>query len=176
MMYRCLIALLFITKVALAAPMEIVSSCQMVDGSRVSLLAESSIGGKQLYLKVDGKTKKAFTDMPDTDFIGQVTLAKCVNNVLIFALNYGSPYIKGSAVRKNPINHATEQLNFAEKALPRWLYLSPTEMRLVIPNIGYEVSAKYLIYRFVVGKGQENQAVDSNTLPGKQGFTVRRVK
>ena len=95
---------------------------------------------------------------------------------MIFAFNYGPPYLKGRVIRKNPTNNATEYIDFAEKALPRWLYLSPTEMKLVIPNIGYEVPSKYLIYNFVAGKGQGDEAVGSNTLPDKHGFTVRRLR
>lgn len=47
-------------------------------------------------------------------------------------------------------------------------------MRLVIPNIGDEVSTKFLIYDYVSGKGQPDEAVGSDVVtirPWIQGRT-----
>jgi hypothetical protein len=75
-------------------------------------------------------------------------------------------------VRKNPTSHAVERIDFAEKALPRWLYLNRAEMRLIIPNIGNEVSSKYLVYR----PGTADQPVAVDALPDKRGFKVVSIK
>lgn len=110
--------------------------------------------------------------MPQSDFVGRIVLAKCVSSSLIFALEYGSPYMKGVVLRKNPVTHTVEQIDFSEKALPRWLYLGPRQMRLVIPNEGYEVSSKFLLYDYVAGKAQPDTAIGIDSLPDKHGFKV----
>lgn len=159
-----------------AAPSTVVRSCRAGDGSGMTLFAEPTVDGNRFSLQIDGRTAKAFTDMPNADFIGTVALSACVNHVLVFAISYGPPYLKGVAVRKNPTSHAVERIDFAEKALPRWLYLNQAEMRLVIPNIGNEVSSKYLVYGPSPGDGTADQPAAVDTLPDKRGFKVVRLK
>lgn len=174
---RSLIApLLLAASTVAAAPLATVRTCRLDGGARISLLAEPGLDGNRFYLRIDGKIGKAFTDMPESDFVGTIALSACVDHVLVFAINYGPPYLKGVAVRQNPVSHATERIDFAEKALPRWLYLSPTAMQLVIPNIGNEVSSKYLVYSLTAAKGQANEASARDALPNKSGFKVWRVK
>ncbi|MGV2293107.1 hypothetical protein AAHK20_30665 [Trinickia sp. YCB016] len=103
--------------------------------------------------------------MPDTQFVGNVALARCVGGALVFALEYGPPYLKGVAIRRNPKTHADERIYFAEKALPRWLYLSNQEMLVVIPNEGHETDKKYLVYQYVSGKGQPDESTATDQLP-----------
>lgn len=125
---------------------------------------------------MNGKVGKAFTDTPEYDLVGTVAFSTCVDHVLVFAIRYGPPYVKGVAVRHNPISHATERIDFAEKALPRWLYLSPTAMQLVIPNLGNEGSSKYLVYGLTAEHGQANEASPRDALPDNSGFKVWRMK
>jgi hypothetical protein len=94
---------------------------------------------------------------------------------LVFAISYGPPYLKGVAIRKNPVSHLIERIDFSEKALPRWLYLNASEMQLVFPNIGYEVRGKYRVYQYVVDTGQPTEPVASDGMPGKRGFKVLNV-
>lgn len=159
-----------------AQPLKTILTCPLAGNSKVSLLAEPAEDGHRLFVKLDGNTHIAFTDMPQEDFIGRIVLAKCVSSTLIFALEYGSPYMKGVVLRKNPVTHSVEQIDFAEKALPRWLYLGPRQMRLVMPNEGYEVPTKWLLYDYVAGKGQAETAIGINTLPKARGFKVVRLK
>jgi hypothetical protein len=174
---RWLIApLLLAAGTAAAAPLVTVRTCRLDGGARISLLAEPGMDGNRFFLRIDGKVGKAFTDMAESDFVGTVALATCVDRVLVFAIRYGPPYLKGVAVRQNPLSHAIERIDFAEKALPRWLYLSPTAMQLIIPNIGREVSSKYLVYGLTAAIGQANEATALNALPDKTGFKVFRVK
>lgn len=161
---------------AAAAPLVTVRTCRLDGGDRISLLSERGLEGDRFFLRVNGKVGKAFIDMPEYDFVGTIALATCVDHVLVFAISYGPPYLKGVAVRRNPVSHATERIDFAEKALPQWLYLSPKAMLLVIPNIGNEVSSKYLVYGLTQGKEQENEASARDALPEQSGFKVWRVK
>ncbi|MES2820108.1 MAG: hypothetical protein V4812_14095 [Pseudomonadota bacterium] len=128
-----------------------------------------------LLVQLDGKTELAFQDMPDTEFAGEVALAKCVGNTLLFALQYGSPYRKGVLIRKNPNDHAVERLYFAEKSLPGWLYLNERHMLLVFLNEGYESNKKYLVYRYVAGEGQPSESEATDRRPAQEGYSVIRL-
>ncbi|MHC8326842.1 hypothetical protein [Pseudomonas sp. LB1P83] len=151
-------------------------NCPLSDGAIISLLAEANADGQRLLVNFDQKTSHAFTDMPDSDFVGEVVMAKCASSSLIFVMNYGSPYLKGVVLRKNPVSHSIERIDFAEKALPRYLYLGQQQMRLVIPNIGNEVSTKFWVYDYVSGKGQPDEAAGSDVVPNGRGFKVVRFK
>lgn len=161
---------------AYAEPPKSILGCPFSDGTQVSLLVESTAEGQRLFLELDQKTQTVFTDMPDTDFVGQVVLAKCVSSCFIFALNYGSPYLKGAVLRKNPVSHSIERIDFAEKALPRWLYLGQEQMRLVIPNIGNEVAGMFRVYDYFAGKGQPEEAGSVDVRPDTHGFKVLRLE
>ncbi|WP_242538972.1 hypothetical protein [Trinickia acidisoli] len=146
--------------------MHTITSCVLADGTRATLKAESrGDDGDALFVDEGGKTQPAFLDMPDTQFVGHVALARCVGGVLIFALEYGPPYLKGVAIRRNPQTHADERIYFAEKSLPKWLYLSNQKMLVVIPNTGHETDKKYLVYQYVAGKGQPDQSTATDKLP-----------
>jgi hypothetical protein len=170
------IAVLLASSPVFAESPKPIISCLLSDGTRASLLAESSVDGKRLFVNLDKKTQTAFTDMPDADFVGVVVMAKCASSSLVFALNYGSPYSKGVVLRKNPISHSLERIDFAEKALPTYLYLGQKQMRLVFPNIGNEVSTRFLIYDYLSGKGQSEEANGSDIVPVKRGFEVVRLR
>jgi hypothetical protein len=151
---------------ARAEGVQTITSCTLADGTRAELKAEShGSDGVALYVDEGGKTQPAFLDMPNNQFIGNVKLARCVGGALVFALDYGPPYIKGVVIRRNPQSHADERIYFAEKALPRWLYLNDREMLLVVPNLGHETGKKYLVYEFIAGKGQIGESRVTDTLP-----------
>lgn len=150
--------------------------CPLSDGSTVSLLSTSSEDGQRLFVKINNQTETAFTDMPDSDFVGEVALTKCAGSGLIYALNYGSPYLKGAVLRKNPDSGILERIDFAEKALPVSLYLSTRQMRLVIPNKGYEIPEKFIVYDYISPKGQPEEPEGMNAMPDKKGFEVIELK
>ncbi|MQA21160.1 hypothetical protein [Rugamonas rivuli] len=164
------LGLLLFAATANATQLTLVRSCQLDDGSQVALLAEPTVEGNRFHLKIDGAVGTAFDDMPDTDVIGNVALAKCVDRSLVFAISYGPPYLKGAVVRKNPVSHRLERIDFSEKALPRWLYVNSREMQLVIPNIGHEVASRYLVYRYSAADGQSLEPAARDTLPSGRGF------
>lgn len=66
----------------------------------MQLLSLRTIDGDTLYLKFRNVITGAFLDTPTKsyDFFGDVVLSQCINGSLIFALEYGSPYIKGCLV------------------------------------------------------------------------------
>jgi len=157
-----------------AESVDTVISCRLDDGTHATLKAESrGLDGKALIVEVSGQTQPAFLDMPDMDYVGQIVLAICVGKALVFAQESGSPYLKGVVVRKNPQTHAEERINFAEKSLPRWLYLGRHEMLLIIPNEGYETNKRYLVYRSVQGKGQPEESTPMDNLPVSRKLLYR---
>lgn len=169
------LCLLLFATTANATQLTQVRSCPLSDGSQVALLAEATAAGNRFHLKIDGTIGTAFTDMPATDFIGNIALATCVGRSLVFAISYGPPYLKGAVVRKNPVSHRLERIDFSEKALPRWLYVNAREMQLVIPNIGYEVASRYLVYRYSASDGQTAEPAARDTLPSRRGFERLRI-
>ncbi|WP_080427498.1 hypothetical protein [Burkholderia ubonensis] len=151
-----------------------VLSCPLEGGSRITLKAKShGMDGDSLFLQTGKKIERAFLDMPETDFIGRIVLSKCVGKTLVFALDYGPPYLKGVAIRQNPKTHAEERIYFAEKSLPRWLYPGRQEMLVIIPNEGYETDKKYLVYRYIAGKGQSNESTPTDRLPVVERNLIR---
>ncbi|EDZ99906.1 conserved hypothetical protein [Burkholderia sp. H160] len=151
------------------APLRTVLSCPLAGGDNATLKAIAhglkGAEGDDLFVETGGKTERAFLDMPDTDFRGRIVLASCIHNTLIFAINYGPPYLKGVAIRGNPKSHAIERLYFSEKALPRWLFEDEKRMLVIVPNIGYETDKRYLVYEYVSGKGQSDASTPVNKLP-----------
>jgi len=141
-----------------------------------SLLSTSSEDGQRLSVKIDNHTETAFTDMPDSDFVGEVAMAKCTGSGLIYAMNYGSPYLKGAFIRRHPGSKVLERIDFAEKALPVSLYLNAQQMRLVIPNNGYEIPEKFIVYDYTSPQGKPEEPKGMNVMPDKKGFEIIKLK
>jgi len=150
--------------------------CPLSDGSVASLLSTSSEDGQRLSVKIDNHTETAFTDMPDSDFVGEVAMAKCTGSGLIYAMNYGSPYLKGAFIRRHPGSKVLERIDFAEKALPVSLYLNAQQMRLVIPNNGYEIPEKFIVYDYTSPQGKPEEPKGMNVMPDKKGFEIIKLK
>lgn len=170
-------ALIFIwalfASTAIAGTFSPVVTCNLGQGKKISLMAEShSVEGKELYLRIGKKTQAAFQDMPNERFIGEIAFARCVNKVLVFAMNYGPPYFKGAAIRKNPKTNAIETLYFSEKLLPSMIYTNADQMLVVIPNGGNETEKRFLVYRSLGEKGQDEQSEPVDALPDETGFSV----
>lgn len=164
-----------------ASPTKTIVTCKISDdGEKVSLIAETTIDGSRLFLQFGDHKEKAFTDLPNTDFVGRIAMAKCTKGVLVFALDYGSPYIKGAAIRmrrNNSILGQRERIDFAEKATPGWLYVGREQIKIVIRNIGAGATSKYLVYSSAFDNNASGVAVDTNALPGKAaGFKVVRFR
>jgi hypothetical protein len=66
-----------------------------------------------------------------------------------------------------------ERLYFAEKGRPAWLYLSPSEITVVILGHGYgEMNKKFVVYRHFIGSAAEPQVVPMDELPSPAGAVV----
>jgi hypothetical protein len=163
---------------ATAAPMRSIQACTLEDGSEATLRAQYDAGldADRFYLTMDGKTETAFTDLPDADYAGQVRLSQCLHHVLIFAISYGAPYLKGMVLRRTAEDRTTQRIDFSEKTLPELLYLSRRETKLVVPNAGHGVSGKYLVYRFRVGEGQGQEANAVDAPPATSGFKAIQAR
>lgn len=170
------IALLCALVPARAAPLKPVLACQLSAGQRVELLSEArGPDGDALFLKFSGAPKKAFDDFPDTEFVGAVVLAKCVDRVLLFGLDYGPPYIKGGAIRANPTTKKIERIDFSEKAAPGWIYSGARDMLLVFPNLGHESARRFIVYRFVSASGQDEEVSYVDRLPRLAAYRASRL-
>lgn len=174
---KCLAWLLALTPlVACAAPTKTELRCRLEDGSIAALQSDRSVDGKRLFVSLDGRTEPAFADMPTTDFVGSLVMAHCQAGALVFAMNYGPPYLKGVVIRRQVGSARLERIDFAEKALPRWLYLGHTGMQLVLPNQGNELAGKLIVYRFDLASGQTEAAQGSNAPPSRRGYQVIRLR
>jgi hypothetical protein len=167
-----------LTESTAATPTKNIQTCELEDGSDVTLQAQQDPAGDgdRFYLSMDAKSETAFTDIPEADYVGKVVLSKCLNHVLIYVISYGAPYLKGVVIRRTADNRTTHRIDFSEKALPELLYLNRRETKLAVPNAGYEVSSKYLVYRYQLGKGQDEEAAASDVLPAETGFEVIRIQ
>lgn len=145
---------------------QLIVSCQQKNSTKINLLSKNSLYGDELYIEIDGKISKAFIDFPDFEFVGDIALAQCVNNTLIFALEYGPPYIKGATIR---ITKKVERLDFAEKTLPFLLDTNNKSMRLIFENTGFEDSHNFLIRKTGKNSG-------SNKIPSPKGYTRADIK
>lgn len=170
------IALLCALVPARAAPLKPVLACQLSAGQRVELLSEArGPDGDALFLRFSGATQKAFDDFPGTELVGTVALAKCVDRVLVFAINYGPPYLKGGAIRANPATRKIERIDFSEKAAPGWIYSGARDMLLVFPNLGHESARKFIVYRFVSASGQDEEVSYVDRLPRLASYRASRL-
>ena len=160
----------------LESPARTVITCALAEGSPATLMAQpNGYALEILSVRLEGKTERAFQDMPDIEFAGEVALATCVDKALLYVLQGGSPYLKGELIRKNPRSQAVEHLYFAEKSLPGWVYLNERQMLLVFANEGHETDKPYLVYRYISGEGQPSEPEASDHRPSAEGYSVIRL-
>jgi len=159
------------------ASMKTILSCQLESGSQVQLQSQADPvqDGDRFYLTLNGKMDDALVDIPGANYVGKLVLSKCVDHVLIFAISYGAPYFKGRVLRSPAETTSLQNIDFSEKSLPTLIYLNKWETKLVIPNIGYEVTSKYLVYRTRAGKGQDESATPTDSLPSSHRHRVIKI-
>lgn len=162
---------------AFAAPRTSLLTCDLGGGKKAALLGEShGIEGQSLFVAIDGNVSKAFPDFPDAEFVGNVVLAKCIDHALVFALNYGPPYLKGMAIRFNSSTSNVESVNSAEKALPTWIFTGSRGMLVVFPNKGNESGKRFIVYQFIAGQGQKDEPETADALPSLIGYKAIHVR
>ncbi|HCS1711071.1 TPA: hypothetical protein OQP52_004591, partial [Salmonella enterica subsp. enterica serovar Typhi] len=79
-------------------PMDIknIKDCKLEEGNRVKLISLSTVDGSTPYLIFDNVIVSAFLD--GSIYSGDIILSKYIHHSLIFALNYGAPYMKGCLI------------------------------------------------------------------------------
>ncbi|EFA1765251.1 hypothetical protein HQH75_04065 [Escherichia coli] len=157
---------------------KIVKTCQLKKNESVQLLSLRTIDGDTLYLKFRNVITGAFLDTPTKsyDFFGDVVLSQCINGSLIFALEYGSPYIKGCLVTgwENGFKgkNSPEGFCFAERNIPEAVWFGKNNILIIIRNqmdVG-TWKGKYIIYDNAKKSGE--RAYSSDNLPSKDGYII----
>ena len=130
---------------------KIVKTCQLKKNESVQLLSLRTIDGDTLYLKF-------------------------INGSLIFALEYGSPYIKGCLVTgwENGFKgkNSPEGFCFAERNIPEAVWFGKNNILIIIRNqmdVG-TWKGKYIIYDNAKKSGE--RAYSSDNLPSKDGYII----
>ncbi|MEW9726752.1 hypothetical protein [Escherichia coli] len=143
-------------------------TCQLKKNESVQLLSLRTIDGDTLYLKFRNVITGAFLDTPTKsyDFLGDVVLSQCINGSLIFALEYGSPYIKGCLVTgwENGFKgkNSPEGFCFAERNIPEAVWFGKNNILIIIRNqmdVG-TWKGKYIIAKWHLNRSQFGIRID----------------
>ena len=103
-------------------------------------------------------------------------LGKKKARALILVGEFTTNYPQGIVVTYNFSISKFERIDFAERNLPTWLYLGTRDTMIVIPSGGYgETDKKFVVYRYVAGRGQDEQTAFSDFLPSNIGYKVIRI-
>lgn len=155
-----------------------VSHCELKQGEEIKLLTLKTIDGNTLYLNFRNIITGAFIDnvVASNDFVGDIVFSKCINNSLIFGLEYGSPYIKGCLVTswgggdKGGIDPGG--ICFAEKNIPESVWFGANNILIVIKNLASDdvVDSKYIIYDSSKKSGERSSHLDK--LPPQEGYKI----
>ncbi|EEK8087548.1 hypothetical protein G3168_004774, partial [Salmonella enterica subsp. enterica serovar Javiana] len=97
-----------------------IKDCKLEDGNRVKLISLRTVDGSTPYLIFDNVIVSAFLD--GTIYSGDIILSKCIHHSLIFALNYGAPYMKGCLITGGSVSaerkYQPNGFCFAERNIP----------------------------------------------------------
>ncbi|ECE2708110.1 hypothetical protein K6X52_004392, partial [Salmonella enterica] len=97
-----------------------IKDCKLEDGNRVKLISLRTVDGSTPYLIFDNVIVSAFLD--GTIYSGDIILSKCIHHSLIFALNYGAPYMKGCLITGVSVSaerkYQPNGFCFAERNIP----------------------------------------------------------
>lgn len=173
-----IIALCFFSFTCLADSIRVVKTCELKQEEKIQLIAVNTIDGDTLYLKFRNILTGAFQDRDEDNYlsVGDIVLSKCIHNSLVFALNYGPPYLKGCLVTAWNSNNKPESFCFAEKDLPESIWFGDKNTLIVIKNEN-EISAlsgKYTIYDSARKDGE--RAYNLDVLPPKKGYKIFSLK
>jgi hypothetical protein len=151
----------------------VVTSCQSGSGKSLQLIKGKTITQDIgiYYISLNGKKNPLLGSLHNST--GSLMLSRCIgegNGGILVAGEFSSNYIEGSA-----LSYKTNQVvrvYFAERTLPKWVYLGKTSIKVIIPNEGNEQRGKYLLYSSD-HKQQQGRGID--TLPSSRGFQVIEV-
>ncbi|EPB0512768.1 hypothetical protein ACRABS_003080 [Salmonella enterica subsp. enterica] len=151
-----------------------IKDCKLDEDNRVKLISLHTVDGNTPYLIFDNVIVSAFLD--GSIYSGDIILSKCIHHSLIFALNYGAPYMKGclitggsaSAERKYQPNGFC----FSERNIPESVWFGEDHTLIIIKNnnsVG-EWRGNYIIYD---SRGDEAQTF--NKLPDTKNYKIYRL-
>ncbi|WP_139179182.1 hypothetical protein [Lysobacter sp. yr284] len=136
---------------------------------------DAESGAATYYLRYGGKpVQPAIRDIEHSR--GLDARLSCVGRkrraMLLFG-EFGAGYPHGVVLSYNPATAAFERIDFAERALPSRIYLGERGSLVVIPTGGRgETDARYVVYRYAAGKGQDEESEATDELPATAGYTV----
>ncbi|EBS8507186.1 hypothetical protein CFK03_22630, partial [Salmonella enterica] len=113
-----------------------IKDCKLEDGNRVKLISLRTVDGSTPYLIFDNVIVSAFLD--GTIYSGDIILSKCIHHSLIFALNYGAPYMKGCLITGGSVSaerkYQPNGFCFAERNIPESVWFGEEHTFIIIKN------------------------------------------
>ncbi|EEG9838135.1 hypothetical protein GI082_22250, partial [Salmonella enterica] len=113
-----------------------IKDCKLEDGNRVKLISLRTVDGSTSYLIFDNVIVSAFLD--GTIYSGDIILSKCIHHSLIFALNYGAPYMKGCLITGVSVSaerkYQPNGFCFAERNIPESVWFGEEHTLIIIKN------------------------------------------
>ncbi|EGD0786453.1 hypothetical protein IAR18_002818, partial [Salmonella enterica] len=113
-----------------------IKDCMLEDGNRVKLISLRTVDGSTPYLIFDNVIVSAFLD--GTIYSGDIILSKCIHHSLIFALNYGAPYMKGCLITGVSVSaerkYQPNGFCFAERNIPESVWFGEEHTLIIIKN------------------------------------------
>jgi hypothetical protein len=141
----------------------------------VAVVRDLKIASTYVYYLRHGKVRTPFFGSLDNSR-GAMVNAQCVGKkqrALIVSGEFTANALQGFAITNFPDSDRPERLDFAEKNRPTRFYVAPHEMLIVVATGGLgETDAKYVAYRHVAGRSEQDEARGMNELPSSSGFDV----
>ncbi|ECH3343048.1 hypothetical protein FOW61_23310, partial [Salmonella enterica] len=113
-----------------------IKDCKLEDGNRVKLISLRTVDGSTPYLIFDNVIVSAFLD--GTIYSGDIILSKCIHHSLIFALNYGAPYMKGCLITGVSVSaerkYQPNGFCFTERNIPESVWFGEEHTLIIIKN------------------------------------------
>ncbi|WP_322403882.1 hypothetical protein [Massilia luteola] len=166
--FICLIMLVW-SGVAIAQTTLVTCRLGKKQHETISVIAGQSIADSRiisLKMSSEHRPQLIFGD-EDNASRGSEVRAKCVGKeekVLVLVGEFlGAGYPRGVAVRVN--KGRLEKIEFAERGLPAFVDLMPSEMRLAFSRHGPEIAAQFAIYTYVSGAGPMPEVKEANRVP-----------
>ncbi|EFP1895893.1 hypothetical protein HP127_004552, partial [Salmonella enterica] len=111
-----------------------IKDCKLEDGNRVKLISLRTVDGSTPYLIFDNVIVSAFLD--GTIYSGDIILSKCIHHSLIFALNYGAPYMKGCLITGVSVSaerkYQPNGFCFTERNIPESVWFGEEHTLIII--------------------------------------------
>lgn len=165
-----LLIFLLMPSYCLSGTIKNIETCKLNEGREIKLISLRTIDGDTPYLVFDNVIMNAFLDGSITS--GDLVLSECINHSLIFALNYGSPYINGclitGLIARTKVEDEPDGFCFAERHTPESVWFGKKNTLVIIRNnnaVG-EWQGRYIIY------DNKKETYSSDNLPDASGYKI----